>query len=72
MTTKAGIKKHGDRAKEVLFIEFLQLHDMNVFIPIDKRDLIREQIKGTLWALSMIKEKRDYSLKGRTYAASTL
>ena len=31
MSARAGIKKHGDKTKEVLFSEFLQLNDMRVF-----------------------------------------
>ena len=45
MSSRAGAKKHGDRAKEALFTEFLQSHDMNVFHPVHKNDLTKEQIK---------------------------
>jgi hypothetical protein len=31
MTSKAGIKKHGQIAVDALFQEFLQLHDLEVF-----------------------------------------
>ena len=68
MSAKVGLKKHGQRAKEVLFTEFLQLHDMGVFSPIHRRNLSSTQIKNTLRAISVIKEKRDGTLKGRTCA----
>jgi len=54
MSAKAGIRKHGDKAKEVLFTEFLQLHDMGVFWPIFRSSLSKEQIERTLRALSFI------------------
>ena len=66
MSTKASIKKHGDKAKKVLFTEFLHLYNINVFIPINNKDLTPEQIKSALRVLSVIKEKRDNTLKGRT------
>ena len=66
MSARDGIAKHGDKAIEVLYNEFLQLHDMNVFVPIHKKDLTKQQIKDALRAISVIKEKRDGTLKGRT------
>jgi len=44
---------------------------MNIFIPINKKDLTPKQIKGILRALSVIKEKRDNALKSRTCAIGT-
>ena len=57
MYARAGIKKHGDKLKEVLFTEFLQLHDMGVFWPIHRDNLTKKQIERALRALSVIKEK---------------
>ena len=42
MSTRVGIKKHGKRAEDVLFTEFLQLDNMHVFIPIHRKDLTME------------------------------
>ena len=41
---------------------------MDVFQPIYKKDLTKEQIKCALRALTVIKEKRDDTLKERTVA----
>ena len=71
MTDKAGIKKHGNISKEVFFTEFLQLHNMDVFTNIEKKNLMKEQIRRTLRALSVRKEKRDDALKCRTCAVGT-
>ena len=71
MSAKAGIKKHGKRAEDVLFTEFLQIDNMHVFIPAHRKDLTIEQIRKALRAISVIKEKRDGTLKGRTCAVGT-
>ena len=63
MSARASIKKHSDKVKKVLFTKFLQLYNMNIFIPINKKDLTPKQIKGILRALSVIKKKRDNTLK---------
>jgi KUP system potassium uptake protein len=68
MTAKAGIKKHGKVAVEALFQEFLQLHDKGVFSPQDASTLTKEQKRGALRAISVIKEKRCGRIKGRTVA----
>ena len=68
MTTEAGIKKHGDKAREALFTEFSHLHEINVLIPIEMKDLTREKIKGTLRSMSVIKEKYHDALKERSCA----
>ena len=68
MSSKAGIKKHGEKAEEALCNEFLQLYDMDVFIPMRKSKLSKEQMKRSLRAISVIKEKRDGILKGRACA----
>ena len=66
MSAREGISKYGEKAMEVLHNEFLQLHDMDVFIPVLREQLTREQIGNTLRAISVAKEKSDGSLKGRT------
>ena len=66
MSTKQGIKRYSIRAKEILFTKFLQLCDMNTFMLVCKKDLTDEQIHEALRAISIIKEKSDEILKGRT------
>ena len=44
------------------------MHNTNTFTPIHERDLTSEQIKKALDAISVIKEKRDGSVKGRICA----
>ena len=68
MTAKAGIKKHGKVAVDALFQEFLQLHDLGVFSGQHSNKLTKEQKRGALRAISVIKEKRCGRIKGRTVA----
>jgi hypothetical protein len=68
MTAKAGIKKHGKVAIDALYTEFLQLHDLGVFQGEQASALTKEQKKAALRAISVIKEKRNGVIKGRTVA----
>jgi hypothetical protein len=68
MTAKAGIKKHGQVAIDALFDEFLQLHDLGVFLGQDETKLTGAQKRGALRALNVIKEKRCGKIKGRRVA----
>ena len=68
MSAKAGIKKHGRRAVEVLYNEFLQLNNKDVFEALNASSLSKEEKQGALRAINLVKEKRDGSLKGRTVA----
>ena len=61
--SRVGLKKYRQKAKEVLFTEFLQLYDIGIFSPIHKKNLSKEQISNTLRAISVIKEKCDSILK---------
>ena len=42
MSSRVGLKKHGNKAKEILFTEFLQSYNMGVFKPMHKHNLIKE------------------------------
>ena len=42
MSAEQGVKKHGSRAKEVLFTEFLQLCDVDALMAVYKKDLTNE------------------------------
>lgn len=68
MSAHKGIKKHGQSALDALKKEFLQFKALNVLEPLDAFTLTEEQKSESLRALSVIKEKRDGSLKGRTCA----
>ena len=66
MSAKQGVKKYGIRAKEILFTKFLQLCNMDTFMLVHKKNLTDKQIREVLRAISIIKEKSDRILKGRT------
>ena len=57
MTATAGIKKHGNAAINAMFKELSQLHNKNVFAPVDANTLNRTQKKEALRAINLIKEK---------------
>ena len=68
MLTKVSIRKLGSKAEEALYKEFLQLYDTNTFTSVFEKDLSPEQIKKALDTISVIKKKRDWPIKERTYA----
>jgi Reverse transcriptase (RNA-dependent DNA polymerase) len=68
MSAQKGIKKHGQAAYDALQKEFEQFKVMQVLEPLDAFKLTEEQKSESLRALSVIKEKRDGQLKGRTVA----
>ena len=68
MSAKAGTKLFGDEAVNALMKEFVQLDDMDTFIAIDASKIARKQKKKALRTLSIIKGKRDSTIKGRTCA----
>jgi Reverse transcriptase (RNA-dependent DNA polymerase) len=68
MSAHKGIKKHGQAAYDALRKEFEQFKVMQVLEPLDAFTLTDEQKSESLRALSVIKEKRDGRLKGRTVA----
>ena len=45
MTAHAGVKKHGEKALEALLKEYTQLHDKNVFDPLDASLLSHDEKK---------------------------
>jgi hypothetical protein len=68
MSANAGIKKHGRAAEAALMAEFAQLEQMEAYEAIDVQTLTKQQKKGALHAINLIKEKRSGILKGRTVA----
>ena len=68
MTTRAGIKKHGQAAQDALTTEFAQLDYKGAYKPVHTTDLTESQRRGALRIINLIKEKRDGRLKGRSIA----
>jgi hypothetical protein len=68
MLAHKGLKKHGTLALDALRKEFLQFKALDVLEPLDAFLLTDEQKSEPLCALSVIKEKRDGSIKGHTCA----
>ena len=66
MSAKDGIAKHGEEAIMALFKEFSQLHEKKVFKAIKASVLTKQQKRDALYALKLIKEKRNGVIKGRT------
>ena len=68
MSAKKGLRMFGDRAAEAIIKEFKQLHEKNVFKPREFDSLSHEERKKALRAITLISEKRDGKIKGRTVA----
>jgi Reverse transcriptase (RNA-dependent DNA polymerase) len=68
MSATKGIKKHGKLAIDALRKEFQQFRALDVLEPLDAFTLTEEQKLEALRAISVIKEKRDGTIKGRTCA----
>ena len=68
MSAHKGIKRYGQIAWDALKKEFEQFKAMDVLEPLDAFQMADEQKAEALRALSVIKEKRDGRIKGRTVA----
>ena len=68
MSVRAGIKKHGQAARDALTAEFAQLDYKGAYEPIQATDLTKTQQNNALRIINLIKEKRDGRLKGRSVA----
>ena len=68
MSARAGIKKHGQPARDALTTEFAQLDYKGAYDPIQATDLTDTQQAKALRIINLIKEKRDGRLKGRSVA----
>ena len=66
MSAKQGIKKFGSLAIDAMAKEYAQLEGLGVFVPVHKRNMTKETIKGALQVIDLIKEKRCGRIKGRT------
>ena len=63
-----GVKRHGDKALVSLLKEFGQIHKYDTFDPQMMSSLTYEQRKAALNIITMIKEKRDGTIKTRACA----
>ena len=68
VSVQEGIKRHGDKAIAAIIKEFTQLNDKQVFKPRIHSELTNKEKKESLNLITMIKEKRDGKIKGRTCA----
>ena len=68
MTAQAGIKKHGQAARDALTAKFAQLDYKGAYKRVCVADLTKRQRTSALWITNLIKEKRDRRLKGRSVA----
>jgi hypothetical protein len=68
MSTKKGLKKHSKKDAEAIVKEFKQLRDKEVFKPRYANSLTPTEKRKALRAITLIKEKRNSEIKGRTFA----
>ena len=68
MSARAGIKKHGQVARDALTAEFAQLDYKGAYEPIQAVDLTKTQQKKALRVINLTEEKRNGRLKGRSVA----
>jgi len=64
----AGIKKFKEKGEAGVAKELTQMHDMNMFRPIEVDSLTYDEKKKALLLLMFLKEKRDSSVKARMCA----
>ncbi len=64
----AGIKKFKEKGEAGVTKELTQMHDMDVFRPINGDSLSYHEKKGALSSLMFLKEKRDATVKARMCA----
>ncbi len=64
----AGIKKFKERGEAGVTKELTQMHDMDMFCPVARESLAKEERTKALSSLMFLKEKRDQSMKVRMCA----
>ncbi len=67
-STMAGLKKFKDKGKKGVTKELTQMHDMNMFKPVHKELLSKEDRAKALALLMFLKEKRDKTVKAQICA----
>jgi hypothetical protein len=65
---RAGIKKFQDKDEAGVSKELTQMHNMEVFCPIMRDSLTKEERTKTVVSLMFLKEKRDHLVKARMCA----
>ncbi len=65
---KAEIKKFQDRGKTGVSKELTQMHDMEVFCPVIRDSLTKEERTKAIKSLMFLKEKREQLVKARMCA----
>ena len=68
MTAKKGIRLFGEDAVTAIIKEFQQIDSKDVIIPRRFEDLTENDLKHTLRTITLVKEKRDGTVKGRMVA----
>ena len=68
---KKGIELFGDKAVDAVTDELRQQHDMDVYVPMDLKELLYEERAKALPAQLFITEKRDGRIKARKCAVGS-
>ena len=68
---KKGIELFGDKAEDAVMKELQQIHDMDVYVPMDPKELLYEERAKALSAMLFITEKRDGRIKARKCAVGS-
>ena len=63
MTSRKGIKKHGDILVAAMHKKYTQSEDMKVMVAPDTDSLTRTYNKGELWVINLIKFKTESKTK---------
>ena len=62
------MRKFGKQGEAAVSKELMQFHDLSVFVPVDARQLTKEQQGAALASLMFLKEKKDGTVKARACA----
>ena len=68
VSLKQGLKQFGDKGKDATEKELKQLNLRETFIPIDPKNMTKEERLKTLESHLLLEEKRDKTIKGRMVA----
>jgi hypothetical protein len=61
----AGLKKFKEKGEAGVSKELIQMHDMEVFRPVEEGSLLKKEKAKAVASLMFLKEKRDHSAKAR-------
>ncbi len=64
----AGLKKFGNKAKELVTKELTQIHDMGTYTSMDPDKMTADQKRQAMRSLMLITEKRDGRIKAQGVA----